>query len=124
MVEAILALPLKPPCVLVSGDLVHDGRREDYAVVQELLAPLGDTVVAIPGNHDDPELVRELFGDPGEVGDRRAAALLCDTTLPGTRRGLDRHRGARAPDSPATTGRPSSPCTTHRSSPACPPSTS
>lgn len=83
VVEAIRALPLRPPCVLVSGDLVHDGGREDYALVQELLAPLGDRVVVIPGNHDDAALVRELFGDPGEVAVGELRLLLCDTTIPG-----------------------------------------
>ena len=83
VVAAIEALPLRPPCVLVSGDLVHDGGREDYALVQELLAPLGDRVVAIPGNHDDAALVRELFGDPGEVAVGDLRLVLCDTTIPG-----------------------------------------
>ncbi len=84
VVAGIQALPLRPPCVLVSGDLVHDGAREDYELVKELLAPLGDSVVAIPGNHDDPALVAELFGDPGEVEVAGVRLVLCDTTLPGT----------------------------------------
>ncbi len=61
-----------------------DGAREDYELVKELLAPLGDSVVAIPGNHDDPALVAELFGDPGEVEVAGVRLVLCDTTLPGT----------------------------------------
>lgn len=84
VVAAIGALPLRPPCVLVSGDLVHDGGRDDYALVKEILEPLGDTVVAIPGNHDTPELVREFFGDPGEVEVAGVRLLLCDSTLPGS----------------------------------------
>lgn len=84
VVAAIGRLPIGPQVVLVSGDLVHDGGRDDYEVVRELLAPLGDAVVAIPGNHDDPALVREFFGDPGEVLDGDLRLLLCDTTIPGS----------------------------------------
>lgn len=84
VVAGIVALPIPPAAVLLSGDVVHEGDAEDYAFVRELLAPLVSPVHAIPGNHDDPALVYEAFGDPGEVEVAGLRLLLCDTHLPGT----------------------------------------
>lgn len=84
VVAGIVALPIAPAAVLISGDIVHEGTREDYALVQELLEPLTSPIYAIPGNHDDPALVHEAFGDPGEVEVAGARLVLCNTHRPGT----------------------------------------
>lgn len=84
VVAGIAALPLPPAAVLHSGDITHEGAREDYALVRELLAPLGSPIFAIPGNHDDPGLVYEAFGEPGEAEVAGFRLLLCDTHLAGT----------------------------------------
>jgi 3',5'-cyclic-AMP phosphodiesterase len=83
VVAAVAALPIAPEAVLVSGDVVHEGGPDDYAFARDLLAPLPAPVYAIPGNHDDPALVRETFGDPGEVSLGGLRIVLCDTVVPG-----------------------------------------
>ena len=97
-VQAVLRLRPAPDAVLVSGDLAEHGSPTEYDTVRELLARLPMPVVAIPGNHDDPEAVdgaREL-----EVAGYRL--VLCDTHLDGRPDGrLDVERlSARLDDMP------------------------
>jgi 3',5'-cyclic-AMP phosphodiesterase len=47
--------------VLLTGDLVEDGRRGEYAELAALLEPIDAPVLPIPGNHDDRDLVRSSF---------------------------------------------------------------
>lgn len=54
---------LKPDLILATGDLSEDGSRHSYAVLQKLLGSLGIPVLALPGNHDDAELLAEIFPD-------------------------------------------------------------
>jgi 3',5'-cyclic AMP phosphodiesterase CpdA len=58
-------LPQRPDVVLLTGDLVEGGRPEEYALLRELLAPLGMPVHVIPGNHDDRDALRAAFADHG-----------------------------------------------------------
>ncbi len=56
---------LKPDLLLASGDLSEDGSRDSYVALQRLFKPLGISVLALPGNHDDAELLAETFpGSP------------------------------------------------------------
>ncbi len=56
---------LKPDLLLASGDLSEDGSRVSYLALQRLFKPLGIPVLALPGNHDDAELLAETFpGSP------------------------------------------------------------
>ena len=91
-VAAVAGLDPAPDALLISGDLVDVSSPEAYARVRELLAPLAMPVHAIPGNHDDRELLRAAFG-PDDGGDpaapiRHAAdcgplrLVACDTTRP------------------------------------------
>jgi 3',5'-cyclic AMP phosphodiesterase CpdA len=91
-VDAVAGLDPAPDAVLVSGDLVDVPSEQAYARVRELLAPLEMPVHAIPGNHDDRDLLRAAFGpDGGGAGApiRHAAScgplrlVACDTTRPG-----------------------------------------
>lgn len=43
--------------ILVTGDIVHDDPR-GYEHLKALLTPLGKPVWCLPGNHDDPALLR------------------------------------------------------------------
>lgn len=54
-----------PDMVIVTGDLVETPDRESYEHFKELIAPLKVPVYVIPGNHDDPDLMRELFAETG-----------------------------------------------------------
>jgi len=58
---------LKPDLLLASGDLSEDGSRGSYVALKRLFKPLGLPVFALPGNHDDAELLAEFFpGSPVE----------------------------------------------------------
>ena len=58
-------MAFKPDLVLATGDLSEDGSRKSYKALQMLLKPLGVPVLALPGNHDDPDLLAEMFpGSP------------------------------------------------------------
>jgi Icc protein len=54
--------------ILLTGDIVNDDPR-GYATVRELLGGLGRPIWCLPGNHDDPALMRlELAMDPFQAG--------------------------------------------------------
>lgn len=100
-VDAVNALDPQPDVVVMSGDLVDSGRREDYEHLRRLLAPLRAPVHLLPGNHDKREPLCEVFGDlayvPGagplnHVVDDFPLRLVCmDTSVPGAVHGeLDR----------------------------------
>jgi len=56
---------LKPDLLLATGDLSEDGSRVSYRALQKILEPLGVPVLALPGNHDDPEMLASAFpGSP------------------------------------------------------------
>ena len=71
-VAHVVALDPAPDVVLISGDLVNDGRAEQYAHLAELLAPLGSAVRLLPGNHDHVPTLRAAF--PGQVHAREGRA--------------------------------------------------
>jgi 3',5'-cyclic-AMP phosphodiesterase len=62
-VAKLLALKPLPDVVLISGDLVENGRANEYGLLREIIAPLRMPVYVIPGNHDDREVLREAFAD-------------------------------------------------------------
>jgi 3',5'-cyclic-AMP phosphodiesterase len=49
--------------VLLSGDLVND-EVGGYRHVHQLFGALGKPVLCVPGNHDDPEALRESLSEP------------------------------------------------------------
>jgi Icc protein len=100
-VEAVRQLPDAPDAVLVSGDLADHAAGDEYATVRELVARLGAPVYALPGNHDDRDMLRRHFdiaGTPGtpvqyavDLGPLRLVVL--DSQRPGEGRGeLDADR--------------------------------
>jgi Icc protein len=62
-VDKMLALERWPDLVLVSGDLVEGGSREEYGELRRLLAPLPMPWFVIPGNHDERTVMRDCFRD-------------------------------------------------------------
>lgn len=50
-----------PVLVLLTGDLSEDGSQESYECTSALLAQTGVPVLALPGNHDDLELMSRYF---------------------------------------------------------------
>jgi 3',5'-cyclic AMP phosphodiesterase CpdA len=79
--------------VLLSGDLADEPSSAAYEQAHELLAPLGVPLHAIPGNHDDRDLLRARFGaSPAPAGAPVCFAVHCggmrvvgcDSTSPGS----------------------------------------
>lgn len=49
--------------IVLTGDLVHDGGAQDYAALARILEPLRVPVHCLPGNHDDPAAMAQVFGN-------------------------------------------------------------
>lgn len=64
-VAHLLALPLRPNTVVITGDLADNGTPDEYALLRELLAPLPMPVFVLPGNHDCREALLNSFGEQG-----------------------------------------------------------
>ncbi len=104
-IAQVNALESQPDLVLLTGDLVDEGRPEEYAMMRRLLGRLGVPVLAIPGNHDDRAAFRKAFHDHGymppagpisyvadDFGPVRIVAL--DVTVPGQHHGAVSTNGA------------------------------
>jgi 3',5'-cyclic-AMP phosphodiesterase len=95
VVAALAALPNRIDALLISGDLAEHAKRKEYALAQEIVAPLGVPVHVLPGNHDDRKKMRAAFELPGEgdapidyavdLGPLRLVVV--DSTIPGEDRG-------------------------------------
>jgi 3',5'-cyclic-AMP phosphodiesterase len=59
--------------VLLTGDISEDGSPESYSRIHDMLAELDHgRVLAVPGNHDAPAVMGEVFqGIPTELGNWR-----------------------------------------------------
>ena len=83
----------KIDAVIFTGDLVDCGGAADYALLNDILAPLDMPVFVVPGNHDDRAQLRAAFEDvlpfgqgpylnyEAHLGDLRILAL--DTLVDG-----------------------------------------
>lgn len=67
--EALLkkVASLQPDLLLATGDLSEDGSEDSYRLIQGLFDPLGVPVLALPGNHDNPDLLADVY--PGSPTD-------------------------------------------------------
>src|SRR6218665_2858845 len=54
----------RPALVVLTGDLVDNGRPEEYALLQELLAPLTLPLYLVAGNQDEREALRSTLAGP------------------------------------------------------------
>lgn len=76
-VEHVNGLDPQPDLVLLTGDLVNEGKPEEYAHLKELLAGLRAPFHLVPGNHDLTPELRAAF--PEHVhgdGDGRADGVI------------------------------------------------
>lgn len=79
---------LDPDLVVATGDLTEEGAGSAYDRLRGLLSNLDTEVACIPGNHDDPALMRSrLLGDgigmPETIGLGPWRVILLDSTVPG-----------------------------------------
>jgi len=75
----------QPDLILLSGDVSEDASKASYQRVSERLARVNAPVVALPGNHDDPSVMRPYFPDGPWQGPRVTARgnwrlILLDST--------------------------------------------
>jgi 3',5'-cyclic AMP phosphodiesterase CpdA len=68
-VEHLNNLRPTPDVIIATGDLVDVGARGEYELLREMLAPLDAPIYLMPGNHDDREMLREIFPDHDYLGD-------------------------------------------------------
>jgi Icc protein len=64
-VSALLTIDPQPDLIVHTGDLVDFGYPEEYEHLKSLLAPLRVPILAIPGNHDAREPMRQAFAREG-----------------------------------------------------------
>jgi Icc protein len=77
-VRRVASLQPQPEAVLLSGDLVDTPSSDAYELALKLLAPLGVPLYAVPGNHDDRDLLRACFGPgPAPAGAPVCFAVNC-----------------------------------------------
>lgn len=62
LLERLDAAGTPPDRLLLSGDLCHDESWQGYARLRDLLRRCGSPVALLPGNHDDPALLRAALG--------------------------------------------------------------
>lgn len=62
-VERIRRLVPAPDLVIVTGDLVDHGERDEYREVRHLMEPLSTPVFVVPGNHDSRTELARAFTD-------------------------------------------------------------
>lgn len=63
----------EPELIVVSGDLVNRGRRQQFEKVAAFLRSLGPAVAAVPGNHDLPYTFPARFSHPWREFERQWA---------------------------------------------------
>jgi 3',5'-cyclic AMP phosphodiesterase CpdA len=89
---------LLPPVdlLLVSGDTVNSGSERAYAMLNRLLGDARPPVFLVPGNHDDPSMLRSAAGAYHRaegpkmdyaLNDYPLRILMLDSTLPGAVQG-------------------------------------
>lgn len=105
-IERLHALDPRPDLVILTGDLVDEGRPEEYATARAILDRLQIPLRIQPGNHDERAAFGAAFADrhpylaasgplhwaDGDHGPVRIVAL--DVTIPGLHHGLVDAEGA------------------------------
>ncbi len=58
------AVACEPDLLLITGDLTQDGSPAAYRRIMSALEETGIRYCCLPGNHDDPEIMRDLMSTP------------------------------------------------------------
>jgi len=61
VIENIKQKQLAHDFLLVTGDISQDSSRRSYELFETLLSKLNKPIYCLPGNHDDPALLKTLF---------------------------------------------------------------
>jgi len=62
-VVQINSMKPQPDLVMITGDLVETPSETSYDYFSSLIEPLKAPVYLMPGNHDDPQLMLEMYGE-------------------------------------------------------------
>ncbi|MCT4363468.1 MULTISPECIES: metallophosphoesterase [Synechococcaceae] len=65
--QALGSLKHRPDLLLISGDLCQDESLAGYRQLRELAGPFGIPLALLPGNHDDPALLRQVFSQEASL---------------------------------------------------------
>jgi len=97
VVAQLLALDPAPDLVLLTGDVTEHGEAAEYELARDILAPLLDRLLVLPGNHDEREAFRFAFADQPHLPkagllhfavDRGPVSVIgLDITVPGAHHG-------------------------------------
>jgi len=92
-----LGLRPKPDCVLLTGDVVDNGRPEEYSAFLAIAEGFPLPIHLVVGNHDDSRAMAQVFGGTGYLGgsDRtyyaidypQARIVVLDSSVPGSMAG-------------------------------------
>lgn len=91
-VEYLNTMTPLPDVVVATGDLTDHGDAEEYGMLGEILARLEVPCFLVPGNHDEPDVLRAVFGTPTYVAgptfdytveDFPVRLVAIDSTAPG-----------------------------------------
>ncbi len=91
-VEYCNTMTPRPDVVVATGDLTDHGTADEYGLLAEILGALAVPLVVIPGNHDEPEVMRSALGTPAgatgptfdhTVEDFPVRLVAVDSTVPG-----------------------------------------
>lgn len=64
VLDAVVSSGWTPDLIALTGDLVQDDSREAYEHVSALLTPFRTPILCVPGNHDQPELMKKTLTAP------------------------------------------------------------
>lgn len=80
VVDHLVGMDPAPDVILATGDLTDDGTASQYATLLDVLAPIADRLLPIPGNHDECPLFRGAFADvlPGNLADDHCSYVIED----------------------------------------------
>ncbi len=120
-VDKLNRLRPRPDAVVLTGDLVDFGAREEYEHLRALLAPLRIPYYLVMGNHDGRDALREVFPDHAYCASsrfrpiRHTAGVRC-ACWPWTRTGSAERRRPSVRAAPAVAGGQArrGPCHPHR----------
>lgn len=76
----------RPDCLLLTGDLAHEGTPDSYRRLARLMARTAIPWYVLAGNHDDERIMREFFGEslmPRRIQLGPWRILLLNTVWPG-----------------------------------------